>query len=141
MKAGRTRSVTNIPLIWRLRLVLHGVRLSPAAHDDLTTPRGARAVAYRVTMTDALLIGADTAPLESRVNLRAASFVLRRFGLQAAELWIDADGALVALDPGRSAAVPAGATTATFAKSRGVEYTVGHERRRESRTRTASPAS
>ena len=100
MKAGRSRSlVTNIPLIWRLRLVLHGVRLSPFAHDDLTTTQGARLVAYRVQMIENTLMGADTAPLEARVNIRAASFVLRHFGLHTAELRTDARGALLALNP------------------------------------------
>jgi len=99
-KAVRSRSrVTNIPLIWRLRLVLHGVRLSPFAHDDLTTSHGARVIAYRVQMMDSDLVGADTAPIEARVNIRAASFVLRHFGLEAAEFRTDARGALLALDP------------------------------------------
>jgi hypothetical protein len=98
-KASRSRKgVTNIPLIWRLRLVLHGVRLSPFAHDDLTTTQGARLIAYRVQMIDSDLIGADTAPIDARVNIRAASFVLRHFGLQAAELRTDARGALLALE-------------------------------------------
>jgi hypothetical protein len=98
-KAGRSRKVvTNIPLIWRLRLVLHGVRLSPFTHDDLTTTQGARLIAYRVQMNDCDLIGADGAPMDARVNIRAASFVLRHFGLQRAELRTDARGALLALD-------------------------------------------
>jgi hypothetical protein len=98
-KASRSRkTVTNIPLIWRLRLVLHGVRLSPFAHDDLTTTQGTRLIAYRVQMIDSDLIGADTAPMDARVNIRAASFVLRHFGLRAAEMRTDARGALLALD-------------------------------------------
>jgi hypothetical protein len=99
MKAGRTRSVvTNIPLIWRLRLVLHGVRLSPFAHDDLTSAQGTRIVAYRVHMAGSHLTGAEHAPMEARVNIRAASFVLRHFGLRMAEMRTDARGALLALD-------------------------------------------
>lgn len=99
MKAGRTRSVvTNIPLIWRLRLVLHGVRLSPFAHDDLTSTQGARIVAYRVHMAGSHLTGAETAPIEARVNIRAASFVLRHFGLRMADMRTDSRGALLALD-------------------------------------------
>jgi hypothetical protein len=98
-KASRSRKVvTNIPLIWRLRLVLHGVRLSPFTHDDLSTPQGTRLIAYRVQMIDSDLIGADGAPLDARVNIRAASFVLRHFGLHAAEMRTDARGALLALD-------------------------------------------
>jgi hypothetical protein len=98
-KAGRSRTVvTNIPLIWRLRLVLHGVRLSPFAHEDLTTTQGARLVAYRIHMIEHDLIGADAAPIDARVNIRAASFVLRHFGLQAAELQTDALGSLLAID-------------------------------------------
>jgi hypothetical protein len=102
MKAGRTprSGVSNIPLIWRLRLVLHGVRLSPFAHDDLTTAQGARLVAYRIQMNEHLLIGADSAPIDARVNIRAASFVLRHFGLHMAELRTDARGALLSLKPG-----------------------------------------
>jgi hypothetical protein len=100
MKSGRSRSqVTNIPLIWRLRLVLHGVRLSPFAHDDLTTTQWARLVAYRVRMIESTLSGADTAPIEARVNIRAASFVLRHFGLHTAEMRTDARGALLAVEP------------------------------------------
>jgi hypothetical protein len=98
-KASRSRKVvTNIPLIWRLRLVLHGVRLSPFAHDDLTTSQGTRLIAYRVQMIDSDLIGADGAPIDARVNIRAASFVLRHFGLHAAEMRTDARGALLALE-------------------------------------------
>lgn len=92
-------AVTNIPLIWRLRLVLHGVRLSPFAYEDLTTSRGARHVAYRVTMVEGDLVGADTAPIDVRVNIRAASFVLRRFGLQVADIRTDAAGWLLAIEP------------------------------------------
>ena len=123
MKAGRTPrpAVTNIPLIWRLRLVLHGVRLSPFAHDDLTTTQGARLVAYKVQMTESHLTGADTAPIEARVNIRAASFVLRHFGLRTAEMRTDASGLLLAVDP-RTAdmAVPAAAPAVQAAANRRV---------------------
>jgi hypothetical protein len=124
MKAGRSRSlVTNIPLIWRLRLVLHGVRLSPFAHDDLTTPHGARLVAYRVQMIEHSLIGTETAPIDARVNIRAASFVLRHFGVHTAEIRTDARGGLLAVDPrradfavhGTAAAKAAGASTGAAA--------------------------
>ncbi len=92
---------TKISLLWRLRLALHGVRLSPFAHRDLTTGRGERHVAYRATMLERDLFGAETAPLEVRVNMRAASFVLRRFGLRVADLRADADGALLSIAPHR----------------------------------------
>jgi hypothetical protein len=91
-------AVTNIPLIWRLRLVLHGVRLSPYAYEDLTTSVGARHVAYRVTMMDGTLVGAENAPIDVRVNIRAASFVLRRFGMQLCEIRTDAAGWLLAIE-------------------------------------------
>jgi hypothetical protein len=91
-------AVTNIPLIWRLRLVLHGVRLSPYAYEDLTTSVGARHVAYRVTMIESQLVGAEAAPIDARVNIRAASFVLRRFGLEICELQTDAAGWLLAIE-------------------------------------------
>jgi hypothetical protein len=93
-------AITNIPLIWRLRLVLHGVRLSPFAYEDLTTAMGASHVAYRVTMLDGDLMGAEAAPLDARVNIRAASFVLRRFGMQVCEMRVDAAGWLLAIDTG-----------------------------------------
>ncbi len=100
MKAAKTvPAVTNIPLLWRLRLILHGVRVSPFTHDDLTTVHGARHVAYRVALVGSNLVGAEAAPVEARVNIRAASFVLRTFGLQVAELRADASGALLAVDP------------------------------------------
>ena len=126
-KASRSRKeVANIPLIWRLRLVLHGVRLSPFAHDDLTTTQGSRLIAYRIQMIDSDLMGADTAPIEARVNIRAASFVLRHFGLHAAELRTDARGALLALDArsadaarsGRVARHPIAAAAGTGAGAR-----------------------
>jgi hypothetical protein len=91
-------AITNIPLIWRLRLVLHGVRLSPFAYEDLTTAMGAGHVAWRVTMMEGELVGAEAAPLDARVNIRAASFVLRRFGLQVCEMRTDAAGWLLAID-------------------------------------------
>jgi hypothetical protein len=97
---------TKLSLIWRLRLALHGVRLSPFARRDLTVVRGGGVrgeghVAYRVTMVDGDLIWAETAPLEARVNIRAASFVLRHFGLRAADIRTDAEGALLSIDPHR----------------------------------------
>ncbi len=113
--------VTNISLIWRMRLALHGVRLSRFAHADLTTVRGGRHVAYRVTMVDGDLIGAETAPLEARVNIRAASFVLRQFGLQVADMRADAKGALLAVDLHRDAGRMG---LATRAKARAVGRSV-----------------
>jgi len=107
-KARSRKTVTNIPLIWRLRLVLHGVRLSPFAHDDLTTSQGTRLIAYRVQMIDSDLIGADGAPIDARVNIRAASFVLRHFGLHAAEMRTDARGALLALETRHAEAARSG---------------------------------
>ena len=119
-KASRSRkAVTNIPLIWRLRLVLHGVRLSPFAHDDLTTPQGTRLIAYRVQMIDSDLIGADSAPMDARVNIRAASFVLRHFGLHAAEMRTDARGALLALETRAVAASRAHGTHRSIAAGAG----------------------
>lgn len=129
MKPGRTPrsdvTSSNIPLIWRLRLAMHGIRLSPFAHDDLTTTQGTRLVAYRVRMIGGELTGADAAPIEARVNIRAASFVLRHFGLQLAELRTDARGALLALDTRHGAL----AAPRAFAKSSRSEYTVGDDQR------------
>jgi hypothetical protein len=103
MKAAKMVSaVPNIPLLWRLRLILHGVRVSAFTHDDLTTVQGARHVAYRVALVGGSLVGAETAPLDARVNIRAATFVLRAFGLQVAELRADATGAVLAVDPDRA---------------------------------------
>jgi hypothetical protein len=103
MKAAKSvPAVTNIPLLWRLRLILHGVRVSPFTHDDLTTLHGARHVAYRVALVGGNLVGAEAAPLDARVNIRAASFVLRAFGLQFAELRADASGEVLAVDVHRA---------------------------------------
>ncbi len=91
---GANSSVLPIPLIWRLRLVLHGVRISPLAYD-VQPERGSRGdAAYRVGMIGGDLSGAEQAPLSVRVNIRAASFVLRAFGLNAAEIRADHDGAV-----------------------------------------------
>lgn len=120
-KASRSRkTVTNIPLIWRLRLVLHGVRLSPFAHDDLTTTQGTRLIAYRVQMIDSDLSGADRAPMDARVNIRAASFVLRHFGLHAAEMRTDARGALLALDTRASVPLASGPARRPMAAGAGL---------------------
>ncbi len=97
------------------------MRLSRFAHDDLTTVRGGRHVAYRVTMVDGDLIGAETAPLEARVNIRAASFVLRQFGLQVADMRADAEGALLAVDPHRD---PRRVRVATRPKARAAGQSV-----------------
>jgi hypothetical protein len=92
-------SVLPVPLIWRLRLVLHGVRLSPLAYE-FEPARGARRdAAYCVGMAGCDLSGAEQAPLAARVNIRAASFVLRAFGVDAAEIRADADGAVEGIDP------------------------------------------
>jgi hypothetical protein len=106
---------TKLSLIWRLRLALHGVRLSPFARRDLAVVRGVGTrgagtrsegtreseVAYRVTMVAGDLIGAETAPVEARVNIRAASFVLRHFGVRVADIRSDAEGALLSINPDR----------------------------------------
>jgi hypothetical protein len=94
-------SVLPIPLIWRLRLVLHGVRISPLAYD-VHPERGSRGeAAYRVGMVGGDLSGAEQAPLPVRVNIRAASFVLRAFGLSAAEIRADHDGAVQGMTAAR----------------------------------------
>jgi hypothetical protein len=49
------------------------------------------------------LSGAERAPLSVRVNIRAASFVLRAFGVDRAEIRADADGAVQGVDPQRPA--------------------------------------
>jgi hypothetical protein len=90
-------TVANIPAIWRFRMMLHGVRLSRLAYDDLTTAGCEAHVTYRVTMAHGHLVGAESAPLEVRVNLRAASFVLSAFEQQSAEIRADSGGALLAI--------------------------------------------
>jgi len=95
-RTGATLTGTAIPFVWRLRMLLHGVRLSRLAYDEVTTdcdePR-----TYRAAMTDEDLVGIDSAPLAVRINLRAASFVLRAFAQQTAELRADHSGALIAI--------------------------------------------
>ena len=102
-------TVTNIPPIWRFRMTLHGVRLRRLAHDDLGSEADEQHVAYRVTMADGDLIGVESAPLEVRVNIRAASFVLRVFDQPCAEIHTDSSGALFAVHVAqeRDIAVPA----------------------------------
>lgn len=90
-------TVSTIPFVWRLRMMLHGVRLSRLAQDELTTGGDEEHLTYRVTMTDEGLAGVDSAPLVVRINLRAASFVLRAFAQQSAELRADSSGALFAI--------------------------------------------
>jgi hypothetical protein len=55
-------------------------------------------------MADEDLVGIDSAPLVVRINLRAASFVLRVFAEQSAELRADSSGALIALHCARDSA-------------------------------------
>jgi len=107
--AGAILTVAHIPLIWRFRMTMHGVRVSWVAHDDPTAVGGEQQVTYRVMMTDGDLRGGDSAPLEVRVNIRAASFVLRVFDQQFAEIHADSSGALLAvrITYGRDIAVPA----------------------------------
>jgi hypothetical protein len=125
MKAPKTVSaVPNIPLLWRLRLILHGVRVSPYTHDDLTTVQGARHVAYRAALVAGTLVGAEAAPIDARVNIRAASFVLRAFGMQVAELRADASGALLAIEP-HHAGVEAKAKAKTRAAGRSPSRSAG----------------
>lgn len=88
----------SIPSIWRFRMLLHGVRLSRLAPDE--EPRsGCREqhVTYRVTMVDGDLVGIESVPLGVRVNIRSASFVLRVFHQQSAEIRADCSGALFAI--------------------------------------------
>jgi hypothetical protein len=94
---GANPTVATIPFVWRFRLMLHGVRLSRLAHDKLTTGCDDEQPTYRVTMVDEHLVGIDSVPLVVRINLRAASFVLRAFAQQSAEIRADSSGALVAL--------------------------------------------
>lgn len=97
MTANPVLALGRIPIIWHFRMVLHGVRLSRCAHDGLTTICGDVRVTYRVTMVDGHLVGAESAPLEVRVNIRAASFVLRAFDQQSAQICADSGGALFAI--------------------------------------------
>jgi hypothetical protein len=90
-------TVANISFIWRFRMTLHGVRLSWLAHNELRAEADEQHVAYRVTMADGDLIGIESAPLDVRVNIRAASFVLRVFDQPCAEIHTDTSGALFAL--------------------------------------------
>jgi hypothetical protein len=86
--------IATIPFIWRLRLTLHGVRLSRLAPDSVATISGHLQVPYRATMVDGHLTGVESAPLDVRINIRAASFVLRAFGQESAEIHADRSGAL-----------------------------------------------
>ncbi len=72
--------VATIPFMWRLHLAFHGVRLSRLPQDDLATACGDMHVSYWATTADGLLAGVESAPVEVRVNTRAASFVLRTLG-------------------------------------------------------------
>jgi hypothetical protein len=94
---GANLTGTAIPFVWRLRLMLHGVRLSRLAYDELTIGCDDEPVTYRVAMVDEYLGGIDSAPLVVRINLRAASFVLRAFAQRSAEILADSSGALVAI--------------------------------------------
>jgi hypothetical protein len=107
--AGAILTVANIPLIWRFRMTMHGVRVSWVAHDDRTAIGGEQQATYRVMLADGDLIGGESAPLEVRVNIRAASFVLRVFDQHFAEIHADSSGALLAVRVahGRDIAVPA----------------------------------
>jgi len=96
-------AVPPVPMIWRLRLAVHGVRLSRLAYDFKAARLGPAPAAYRVAMAGGDLTGAENAPLNVRVNIRAASFVLRTFGLLEAEIRADADGAIQAIEPRRAA--------------------------------------
>ncbi len=89
--------VATIPFMWRLHLAFHGVRLSRIPQDDLATACGDMHVTYWATMADGLLAGVESAPVEVRVNMRAASFVLRTLGLESAEIRADRTGALFAV--------------------------------------------
>jgi hypothetical protein len=89
--------VATIPFMWRLHLAFHGVRLSRLPQDDLATACGDMHVTYWATMADGLLAGVESAPVEVRVNMRAASFVLRTLGLESAEIRADRTGALSAV--------------------------------------------
>jgi len=90
-------TVATIPSAWRVRMMLHGVRLSRRAADELTTGCDDESVIYRATMVDEDLDGINAAPLVVRINLRAASFVLRAFAQRSAEILADGSGALVAI--------------------------------------------
>jgi hypothetical protein len=96
-RTGANLNRTAIPFVWRLRMLLHGVRLSRLAYDDVTADCDEEPRTYRAAMTDEDLVGIDSAPLAVRVNLRAASFVLRAFAQQTAELRADHSGALIAI--------------------------------------------
>jgi hypothetical protein len=96
---GANQTAASIPSIWRFRMMLHGVRLSRLAPDE--EPRSGcsqQHVTYRVTMADGDLVGVvESVPLVVRVNIRAASFVLRVFHQQSAEIRADSSGALFAI--------------------------------------------
>jgi hypothetical protein len=103
MTVNAMLTVATIPLIWRFRMMIHGVRLTRLAHDDRATACRDTVVTYRVTMADGHLVGVEAAPLEVRVNIRAASFVLRVFDQQSAEMRADSRGALFAIHVASSA--------------------------------------
>jgi len=117
-RTGATLTGSAIPFVWRLRMMLHGVRLSRLADDEPTTGCDGEHLTYRVTMADENLVGLDSAPLVVRINLRAASFVLRGFAQQTAELRADRSGALIALYCAPDGASHPIATHATKASER-----------------------
>ncbi len=92
------QTAASISSIWRFRMLLHGVRLSRLAPDEeLRSGCSEQHVTYRVTMADGDLVGIDSIPLVVRVNIRSASFVLRVFHQQSAEIRADSSGALFAI--------------------------------------------
>ncbi len=98
MKSTGAIQTASIPSIWRFRMMLHGVRLSRLAPDEeLRSGCSEQHVIYRVTMADGDLVGVESIPLVVRVNIRAASFVLRVFHHQSAEIRADSSGALFAI--------------------------------------------
>ena len=117
-RTGATLTGSAIPFVWRLRMMLHGVRLSRLADDEPTTGCDDEHLTYRVAMADESLVGLDAAPLVVRINLRAASFVLRGFAQQTAELRADRSGALIALHCAPDGASHPIATHATKASER-----------------------
>jgi hypothetical protein len=94
---GAIQTAASIPSIWRFRMMLHGVRLSRLAPDDPRSGCSEQHVTYRVTMADGDLVGVESIPLVVRVNIRAASFVLRVFHHESAEIRADSSGALFAI--------------------------------------------
>jgi hypothetical protein len=99
---GAIQTAASIPSIWRFRMLLHGVRLSRLAPDEeLRSGCSEQHVTYRVTMADGDLVGVESVPLVVRVNIRAASFVLRVFHQRSAEIRADSSGALFAIHVAR----------------------------------------